>query len=38
MPWFAGVKREEVNWYPTIDSEKCLKCGICMNCGKEVYD
>lgn len=38
MPWFAGISREEIKWYPTIDSTKCVKCGICMNCGKEVYD
>ncbi|MGC8765087.1 MAG: 4Fe-4S dicluster domain-containing protein [Brevinematia bacterium] len=38
MPWFAGVKREEIKWYPTIDPAKCVKCGICMNCGKSVFD
>ena len=37
MPWFAGVKREEITWYPTIDYSKCVKCGICMNCGRGVY-
>ena len=37
MPWFAGVKREEINWHPTIDSSKCVRCGMCMNCGKEVF-
>jgi len=38
MPWFAGVKREEIKWYPTIDPEKCVSCGMCMNCGKKVFD
>ena len=37
MPWFARLKREEINWNPTIDAEKCVKCGMCMNCGKGVY-
>jgi len=37
MPWFAGVPREKINWSPTIDSQKCLKCGICMNCGRGVF-
>jgi len=37
MPWLAGYPREKVNWFPTIDREKCLKCGMCMNCGKQVF-
>jgi len=37
MPWLAGYPREKVEWYPTIDSEKCVKCGMCMNCGKNVF-
>ena len=38
MPWLAGLPREELQWYPTIDPAKCVKCGMCMNCGKQVYD
>lgn len=38
MPWFAGVPREEIEWGPTIDPKKCVSCGICMNCGKKVFD
>lgn len=38
MAWLTGYPREKVEWYPTIDSEKCVKCGMCMNCGKSVYD
>jgi NAD-dependent dihydropyrimidine dehydrogenase PreA subunit len=38
MPWLAGYPREKVEWFPTIDKEKCLKCGICMNCGRKVFD
>ena len=37
MAWLTGYPREKVEWYPTIDSEKCTKCGMCMNCGKQVY-
>lgn len=38
MPWLAGYPREKIEWYPTVDLEKCVKCGMCMNCGKKVYD
>jgi NAD-dependent dihydropyrimidine dehydrogenase PreA subunit len=38
MPWFAGVERETINWHPTIDETKCVRCGICMNCGRKVYE
>lgn len=37
MPWFAGVRREEIDWGPSIDPEKCVSCGICLNCGKGVF-
>lgn len=38
MPWLIGYPREKIDWFPTIDSEKCVKCGMCMNCGKNVFD
>jgi len=38
MPWFAGVSREEINWHPTVNADKCVKCGMCMNCGKAVFE
>ncbi len=38
MPWLAGYPREKVNWHPTIALEKCVKCGMCMNCGKQVFE
>lgn len=37
MAWFSGYPREKINWHPTIDPEKCVKCGMCMNCGKQVF-
>lgn len=38
MAWLTGYPRKDVNWFPTIDREKCVKCGMCMNCGKNVYE
>jgi NAD-dependent dihydropyrimidine dehydrogenase PreA subunit len=38
MAWLTGYPREKVEWYPTIDPKKCVKCGMCMNCGKNVFD
>ncbi|NLF00219.1 MAG: ferredoxin family protein [Anaerolineales bacterium] len=38
MPWLTGYPRERVEWYPTIDPDKCVKCGMCLNCGKNVYN
>lgn len=37
MAWLAGYPREKIQWYPTIDDDKCVKCGMCMNCGGKVY-
>jgi MinD superfamily P-loop ATPase len=37
MAWLTGYPREKVNWHPVVDLSKCVKCGICMNCGKKVY-
>jgi len=34
-----GVPREKINWYPVIDYEKCIGCGMCAaGCGRNVYD
>jgi NAD-dependent dihydropyrimidine dehydrogenase PreA subunit len=38
MAWLFGYPRDKVNWYPTIVEEKCVSCGMCMNCGKKVYE
>jgi NAD-dependent dihydropyrimidine dehydrogenase PreA subunit len=37
MAWFTGYPREKIQWYPTIDDDKCVDCGMCMNCGGKVY-
>jgi NAD-dependent dihydropyrimidine dehydrogenase PreA subunit len=38
MAWLVGYPREKINWHPTINYDKCVKCGMCMNCGRKVYD
>jgi len=38
MAWLFGYPREKINWHPTINYDKCVKCGMCMNCGRKVYD
>jgi len=38
MAWLKGYPRDKVEWYPTVDLEKCVQCGMCMNCGKNVFD
>ncbi len=37
MAWLIGCSREEIDWGPTVDSHKCVGCGMCLNCGKKVY-
>jgi len=33
-----GIKRKEVDWYPVVDEEKCIGCGLCtITCGRKVY-
>ena len=32
------ISQRKVNWHPTIDPDKCVKSGMCMNCGQGVYD
>ncbi|MGD9496391.1 MAG: ferredoxin family protein [Armatimonadota bacterium] len=38
MPWLAGIPREDVKWHPTIDPARCVRCGMCMNCGRKVFE
>lgn len=37
MAWLTGYPRAKIDWSPTIDREKCVKCAICMNCGRNVF-
>ncbi len=35
---FHGVPRNKIAWYPTIDLEKCVSCGKCLEyCKHDVY-
>ena len=34
-----GVPRESIPWYPTVDENKCIGCGLCfVTCGRNVYE
>ena len=36
---FHGVPRSKIPWYPTIDREKCVGCGKCVDyCKHGVYE
>jgi NAD-dependent dihydropyrimidine dehydrogenase PreA subunit len=37
-PWVGDLDRSKINWGPTLDSAKCIGCGMCMHCGAKVYD
>ena len=33
-----GIPRKSIEWYPTVDEDKCIGCGMCFaTCGKKVY-
>ncbi|MDI6693966.1 MAG: ferredoxin family protein [Anaerolineales bacterium] len=33
-----GIPRQEIEWYPTIITERCIGCGLCVtSCGRNVY-
>ena len=35
---WKGVPREEINWHPKIDENKCVGCGMCVtSCGRDVF-
>ena len=37
-PIWHGIPRENIVWHPTIITERCVGCGLCVtSCGKNVY-
>ncbi len=38
MPWLVGYPRDKIPWYPTIDQSQCISCGVCLNCGRNVFE
>lgn len=36
---WKGIPREEIEWYPRVDTDKCAGCGMCVtSCGRSVFD
>jgi NAD-dependent dihydropyrimidine dehydrogenase PreA subunit len=34
-----GIPRQQIPWYPEVDYESCIGCGLCIvTCGRSVYD
>lgn len=34
-----GIPRKEVPWFPTVDPDTCIGCGLCfVTCGRGVYE
>jgi NAD-dependent dihydropyrimidine dehydrogenase PreA subunit/ACT domain-containing protein len=34
-----GIPREQIPWYPSVNEEKCIGCGLCfVTCGRNVYE
>jgi len=37
VPWH-GIPREEIDWYPRVEHDLCIGCGLCvLDCGRSVY-
>lgn len=33
-----GIPREQINWHPTVVTDRCVGCGLCItSCGRGVY-
>jgi len=38
VPWW-GMERTKIEWYPSIDYDKCATCGVYfVTCGRRVFD
>ena len=35
---FHGIERDQIQWNPVVDEDKCIGCGMCAtSCGRGVY-
>ncbi len=38
VKWW-GIDRKEIKWFPEIDYDACIGCGVCfVTCGRRVFD
>jgi len=38
IPWW-GLDRKKIEWYPSINYDRCVGCGICfITCGRRVFE
>lgn len=36
---YMGIPREDFTWHPTVDEEKCVGCGQCLEvCPNDVFE
>jgi NAD-dependent dihydropyrimidine dehydrogenase PreA subunit len=36
--YWKNIPREEIDWHPVINTEKCTGCGMCVtSCGRNVF-
>jgi len=36
---YMNIPREQIPWYPTVDADKCVNCGECLEfCSNGVYE
>lgn len=36
---WKGIPREEIDWKPSVDPDRCVGCGMCVtSCGRSVFD
>ena len=36
---YMNIPREQIPWYPAVDTDKCVNCGQCLDfCSNEVFE